>query len=288
MNMKKTRDEDVNQNILQLVLTSARCDLKIRDNYDNSALFYMMLILCHPKVAEDIALVRKKLNLDLLSYPCEGSIGDKISLPWHYGLEGYQNIAKKTLELMTKYNLGDNWQDVLMVYLVSDVLPVPMSSKGIELRPYNEGPSGLVGMRSFGSHLMLNDNEENGADIISYYQQLLKYPRIQITERLTSKNQLKNWIDENWDEKIQPQLKKMPSKIKPAASIERLALGLWLRELKEVRKLSWDQIEKQIDSIEDDNLDFFGVDESRMTPDRAKGPDLIYSAKSALAEFYPL
>jgi hypothetical protein len=288
MYMKKTRDEAINQSILQLVLTSARCDLEIREKYDNSALFYMMLILCHPKVAEDVSSIRKELDLNLLSYPRDGSIGDKISLPWHFGLEGYQNVSKKTLELMRKYNLSDNWQDVIRVYLVSDVLMEPKSDEGIEFRPYNEGPSELVDARSFGEHLMLNDDEENGKDIISYYQQLLKYPRIQITERLTSKNQLKNWIDENWDEQIQPQLKELPSKIKPAASIERLALGLWLRELKEFKKMNWDQIEKQIDSIEDNNPDFFGSDENRMTPDRAKGPDLIYSAKSALAEFYPL
>jgi hypothetical protein len=289
MKMKKTSNKPLNRNILGLVLTSNRADLYNREECDNSIYYQMMLVRCHPRFTREIETIRKELGIKLIQYPNSGSMTVTTSPFLDFGMEMNQKILKRVVVLAEKYYLRDNWFDALMTYVVSDVLPIPSKDNAIELRPYNEGPSGLVDVKSFGIHLELNDELELGEAIIRYYKQLLKYPRIQITQKLTSKNQLKKWVDENWDQLIEPELRKMNSNIKPAASIERLALGLWLWELRDLKKKSWDQIDDEIDIIEASDPDFFGTDENTMiTPDRAKGPDLIYTAKTKLGEFFPL
>lgn len=281
--MKKTSESDINFKIIELVLTEDRCDIWLFQNFDNSTLYYALLILCHPRFTRDIEAIRKELDIALVDYPFGKDISDISGLTYYYGLEKYQEISKKVHELLSKYNLWDNWFVPLAVYLISGVLPVAGKNNAIEWYPIMDKKHFFIGSASVSW-----DTDDEYAFLENLYGERVRHPSIAITEKLTSKNQLKTWIDENWDNTIEPELRKIPSRLKKAASVERLAIGLWLWEMRDLKKMSWEEIDREIRHVEDKNDSIWGDEKNDLTPTTAKGPDLIYSAKQALSEFYPL
>ncbi len=281
--MKKTDDSKVSYKILELVLRADRCDIWLFQNFDNSTLYYALLILGHPRFTRDIEAIRKELDIALVDYPIDKDISDISGLAYYYGLEKYQEISKKVHGLLAKYNLWDNWFVPLTTYVVSGVLPVAGKNNAIEWYPIMEKNHFFIGPTSANW-----DTYDEYAFLENLYGERVKYPSISITEKLTSKNQLKEWIDENWDTLIEPELRNIPSRLKKAASVERLAIGLWLWEMRDLKKMSWEEIDREIRRVEDTSEGIWGDDKNDLAPTTAKGPDLIYSAKQALSEFYPL
>jgi len=282
--MKKTSDGSINYKVLQLVLSEDCCDIGVYENFDNSTLYYSLLITSHPKFNQDIEGIRKDLDIELVNYPKNGTVGDVVGLISYFGLEKYQEILKRVLDLIVKYNLWDNWLEPLGVYIVSGVLPVAMVNNPIVWYPITE--EGKITLSS--TFTLLDDDADTNDFLLHYYRNRLRYPSISITEKVTSKNQLKEWIDENWDEKIEPELRKIPPRLKKAASVERLAIGLWLWKMRDKKEMSWEEIDDEINRLEKHDPDFFGNGENSFIPDKVKGPDLVYTAKMSLSDFYPL
>lgn len=281
--MKKTDDSKVSFKILELVLRADRCDIGIFDNYDNSALYYALLILSHPKFTRDIESIRNDLMIELIEYPHGSSLGDVMQIPWYHGPEKYQEILRRVIDLIKKYNLWDNWIRPLTVYVVSGVLPVAYGNEPIVWYPIMSEKNVTLSPTQFA----LEDDSDFSL-MQHYYGKRTQYPSIALTEKLTSKNQLKGWIDENWNTLIEPELINIPSRLKKSASIERLAIGLWLWEMRDLKKMGWEEIDEEIRRVQDKNKNIWGDEKNDLTPTTAKGPDLIYSAKQALSEFYPL
>lgn len=280
--MKKTSDSSINYKVLQLVLREDRCDIGVYENFDNSTLYYALIILSHPKLTHDAEEIRKQLDITLVDYPTDGDMGDVSGLTYYYGIEKYQQISIRVHELLTKYNLWNNWFVPFSVYVLSGVLPVAGKNNAIEWYPIMDKRHVLISSAA----ISWDDNEYDFLERL--YGERVKYPSLTFTEKISSKNQLKEWIDENWDEKIEPELRKIPSRLKKAASVERLAIGLWLWEMRDQKEMSWEEIDDEINRLEKHDPDFFGNEENNVVPDKVKGSDLIYAAKAALADFYPL
>lgn len=281
--MKKTDDSKVSFKILELVLRAERCEISIFDSYDNSTLYYALLILSHPRFTRDIESIRKDLDIELIEYPHDSSLGDVMQIPWSHGPEKYKQVLRRVIDLTKKYNLWENWVRPLTVYVVSGVLPVANGNEPIVWYPIMSEKVVTLSPTAFAL-----EDDSDFALMQHYYGKRTQYPSIAITEKLTSKNQLKAWIDENWDNTIEPELRNIPSRLKKAASVERLAIGLWLWEMRDLKKMSWEEIDKEIHRVQQVNKDIWGDEKNDLTPTTAKGPDLIYSAKQALSEFYPL
>ena len=273
--------------ILDLVLT--------KDNYDHLnqkwvsyfTVLYSLIINYHPEINKDINSLRDELTSKPLVYPFNsdtsflGNLGNVCELEFKLKNSKRDHLTISVRDLSKKYRLyGKEWERALKVKILTGILPAIFDKDKI----------------NWYSPMNFPNKDENVVKVTGFFTKREKkfielaekvdYPAIQITERLKSQNELIKWIKANWESTIQPEIERLPRRIKENASLFRFSIGLWFIKLQRLGK-SWKDIDKLVSRIEDDDPNFFGKD-GKFTPNPiAKGSDFVYSAEKNLREFYP-
>lgn len=271
----------INVKVLSLALPEDRFNLLSLQSLSMTTLFYGLVLGNHPTFINDINTIRKKLNIKKLNHPAGVASDEQFSIPYSEGLDKHKKLFDEVNALLGKYQLWSNWQLPIEVMVFTGVLPIPQDNSQFVFHP-------VVNRREveLRETKRLTDLYDFPQSEMAQYISRLGFPAIHITERMNKPNQLINWIKTNWDTIISPELQKLPARKKQRADIERLAIGLWLKEQRNSN--TWDEIEKKIDNFEISDPDFFGTEKTRITPNKVSGPDLIYSANETLAQFFPL
>ena len=217
-----------------------------------------LLIIFHPVVTHDIQLIITKIGLkEFIIYPKLGNIETLKFIHGNTPLGKFTLLENECELLLSKFKLQKNWLIPLMVYVLTDILPIPSYEDPFEFI-LNSTP---------------NDKKYN-------------HPRIVFNRQPTSLNEFKNWIDENWENDIKQHLNNLPTMKYSDTNISNLALGL-VFGLIGGKKAGRNKVMDFLTKIEEIDENFFG-DDGDSTPDQTKLTKLAFESKKKLQEFYPL
>lgn len=232
---------------------------------------YGLVLTYHPKIRENVNKVRKKLNISLLTYPKTRNMEALVDFLHELPESLSPKLQEEVNTLIKQYKLISVWELPLKIKILTNVLPFPYE------------PSRL----QFSYPVKLLDEYPNSLrlamDILDAGRRAAQ-PCIVITEYVKPDNIFK-YIKHNW-KTIEPVLASLPKRHFRGVDINTFALGVWIFIRRELEKQSWDEIDKAIDEITNQDEEFWGGKDS--TPTRLECQKRLDEIKNDFNKIYPL
>lgn len=234
--------------------------LDMKTFYSEYELVLALLIIFHPTVIHDVQNIINKIKLkEFVPYPKIGNFVNLFKILEKIPAGKFTILESECKQMIKKYKLQINWLFPLMIMVLTGVLPIP----------YHE--------ESFDFFNKITDIKIND-----------ELPCILIKRKPTSANELKNWIDENWEKVIKPVTDKLSTEGNKFSNTNaaKLALGLVFNKIGG-KKIGWNKVDDFITKIEEIDENFFG-ENGECTPDITELTKLAYESRIKLNEFYPI
>lgn len=235
---------------------------------DNSDIFLGILLAFHPRIQKFVNSTRNKLGIKTHNLKMESKSPQELFCHIKYD----EKLETELKEFINRYQLDEHLHAQLGFYIQSGWIIVRPSEIAFI--------SGGFPLPSEVDNEKVNENLNAGSRVFA------RYPSIHITRKPKSFTEFSNWLKDHWVE-LEKNFTAIPEQFKNKASLERFTIGIWLWNLRDINGLSWDEIMKKIDQLEEEDPNFFGDDDNRIYIDRSKGPDYIYSAIQTMKTFLP-
>lgn len=254
--------------------------------YSSTTLIYSLALTYHPRIRSLIKEAQQHLPGFPYPYPTERDFRliTYIQEPLDKDIRDY--VFKASHEIVNKLGWNNRWEDIVMVKIYTDILPIPSEMLQFNFVDANK--------RAFRKNDEPKESIKSLLDIpkssalavameLSARADNSNYPFIAIRERLTSKKPLIDYINRNFDTMIKPATEILPNRKHKQADVDRFMLSVWLFDLIHNRHLKPKQIDEMIEK-EDPDQQMFGKHDMTSTGISK----LADEARVKLGEIFPL
>lgn len=164
-----------------------------------------------------------------------------------------QKLWKEAESIESKYHLGNGWQEAFFVYIIFDILPLEKWEVPPVIMMTGEQ---YIALHFYSYHLYGSGNLEQllegGISLEQHYKKVISRPRLKkqaiiaITSKCSKQN-LKDWIDRNWESvQVEAAMRHLPRR-RPTRRPMQLNLFQDIARLRDEEKKTFQEITKELD-----------------------------------------
>ncbi len=219
--------------------------------YSARVLAYSLLITFHPKMIEEKEKIRASLRLPIYKYNMPLSDINLLCLLEQPGVwEKRMDLERMVEEVLTKFNLQEEWSLPLKIKVLTGVLPTLTETLPLFFTNYYFPQ--LESPKAFN----MPPGMEKCGEFIGFRTR--KYPCLVITEAVRPETIVK-YVREKWKEEIEEKVEKLPKRFLAKIDLERFSFGTWLLDSKDNERLNWNEIIDEIDKLDEADEHLFNA-----------------------------